>query len=133
MEGEYVDVMSLGVVGVHPANNFRVEVCRGYIYCPGKMSRIKPTRVVNTRTAVKCVIYPIAALEERKPEQLMSEVLKVKPVKKRLPGTALLIKLGKEREREKEKRAAERREKAAGRVDDGEVADAMGRILSDLE
>ena len=82
---------------------------------------------------MKCVIYPIAALEERKPEQLMSEVLKVKPVKKRLPGTALLIKLGKEREREKEKRVAERREKAAGRVDDGEVADAMGRILSDLE
>ena len=97
------------------------------------MNRNKPMRVINTRTAVKCVIYPINALEERKPEQLMSEVLKAKPVKKRLPGTALLIKLGKEREKEKKKRATEKRERAAEHVDEGEVSEAMGRILSDLE
>ena len=100
-----------------------------YISCRTEMNRNKPMRVVNTRTAVKCVIYPINALEERKPEQLMSEVLKVKPVKKRLPGTALLIKLGKERK----KRAAEKRERVVEHVDEGEVSEAMSRILSDLE
>lgn len=96
------------------------------------MNRNKPLRVVNTRTAVRCVVYPINALEERKPEQLESEVLAVKPVRKRLPGTALLIKLGKNRQKEKEKRAAEKSKKIEVDVNMDAVAEAMGHILADL-
>src|SRR4051812_43497769 len=97
------------------------------------MNRNKPLKIVNTRTAVRCVIFPLNALEERKPEQLESDVLAVKPVNRRLPGTALLIdKLGKERQKEKEKRVAEKREKMSVGVDEEEVADAMSRIIADL-
>ena len=92
----------------------------------------RPPVVVNTRMAVKCTILPLDALEERKPDQLMSEVLEVKPIKRRLPGTKLLIKLGKDKRKEKDKRAAAKQKKMLVGVDEKEVADAMSRIMADL-
>lgn len=87
-------------------------------------------RVVNTKTAVRCVIYPIDALKEREPDQLMSEVLEAKPVKRRLPGTALLIKLDKQRKKEKQKKAEERKNAT---IDSGAVDAAMARIMADMK
>jgi hypothetical protein len=93
----------------------------------------KPAKIVNTRLAATCTIFPIGGLEERKPEQLKSEVLKAKPIKKRLPGDALLKKLSKERERRKEKEAEQRREKSLmGLVDPVEAEKAVTAILADL-
>jgi len=62
----------------------------------------------------------------------MSEVLKPKPLKKHLPGTKLLIKLGKDREKEREKRAEEKRKKMLESIDPVAVAEAVEHILADL-
>ena len=50
----------------------------------------------------------------------------------RIPGTALLIKLAKEREKERQKKELAKAERAAV-VDLGAVDEAMAEILRDLE
>lgn len=93
----------------------------------------RPTRVVNTKTAVRCIVYPIDGLKEREPDQLMSEVLEEKaPPKKRAPGVALLIKLDKQRKKEKQKKVEERMKARESNIDAGAVDEAMARIMANM-
>lgn len=92
----------------------------------------KPHRVVNPRAAVYCVVYPVEAVEVRTPEMSRKEILEVLPVKRRLPGDAILKKMAKEREKEKAKRMAARVAKAVD-IDPEAVKLALAGIMADLE
>lgn len=70
-------------------------------------------------------------MKPAEPDAPVNVILKPKEVKKRLPGTALLIKLAKQRQKEKEKRAAERVREPE--VDDEVVDEALSEIFTDLE
>lgn len=87
-------------------------------------------RVANSHLAAKSIVRLIEAMKPPEPDAPMNVVLKPKDTKKRLPGTALLIKLAKQREREKEKRAAERAR--VPEVDNEVVDEVMNEIFNDL-
>jgi len=80
--------------------------------------------------AARSVVRLIEAMKPAEPDEPVNVILKPKEIKKRLPGTALLIKLAKQREREKQKRAAERIRKPE--IDDEVVNDVMSEIFTDL-
>lgn len=90
----------------------------------------RPRRCANSHLAARSVVRLIEAMKPPEPDEPINVVLKPKEVKKRLPGTALLIKLAKQREREKEKRAAER--VRVPEVDDEVVDEVMSEIFNDL-
>ena len=95
----------------------------------------RPHRVVNSRTAVHSIVYPLVAVEERTEDMAKNEIMEPLPVKKRLPGTQLLKKLAKDRLKEKMKRADARKEDTPPRekIDSAAVDEALARILADLE
>ena len=92
----------------------------------------QPKRVVNSRTAVRCIVYPVEALPVPVEEIKCHEVVEMKPRKKALPGTALLKKMMKDRERKKEKEK-QKRDAARGVVDPEAVEAALAAIVADLE
>ena len=69
----------------------------------------KPCRVINTRTAARVIIYPVAAIPERTEETPRGEILEPKPRKKVIPGTQLLKKMMKDREKQKGKGQGQKR------------------------
>ncbi len=91
--------------------------------------------VVNKNFAATSTVRLIEAFIPAEPEQSARVILKPKAVKKKLPGTALLIKLAKQREHEKEKRANEREaSRVAGPCIDAEaVEEAVEDIFEALE
>lgn len=87
-------------------------------------------RSANSHLAARSIVRLIETMKPAEPDAPLNVILRPKEIKKRLPGTALLIKLAKQREREKEKRAAERVRKPE--VDDEVVDEAMSEIFMDL-
>ena len=90
----------------------------------------RPHRVTNSRAAVHSVIYPHKAIEERLPEMAKNEIMEVLP-KRKIPGTELLKKMAKDREKARLKKEAERVVKVL--IDPHAVEDALESILADLE
>jgi hypothetical protein len=90
----------------------------------------RPHRVVNERSAVRSIIYPAVALEVRTPEMAKNEIMEVLP-KRKIPGTALLKKMAKDREKAKLKKEAER--VVTVLIDPEAVEEALEKILEDLE
>jgi len=87
-----------------------------------------PSRVVNKRMAATSTVRLIEAVKPREPDQPPTVILKPKAVRTRLPGTALLIKIGKAREKEREKAT-----RKAKKIDMAAVEEAVGQIMEDLE
>lgn len=85
----------------------------------------RPKRVVNSRSAVHTIIYPVQAVEERTEETPKNEILEPLPVRKRLPGDRLLKQMAKQRQKEKEKRRAEA-------INEESVNTALANIMHDL-
>lgn len=85
----------------------------------------RPKRVVNTRSAVRTIIYPVQAVEERTEETPKNEILEPLPVRKRLPGDRLLKEMAKQRQKAKEKRQAQA-------IDEEAVNMALANIMHDL-
>ncbi len=93
----------------------------------------RPKRVVNRHLAATSTVRLIEALKAPEPDQSPNIILKPKEKKKRLPGTAILIKMAKDREKEKEKNAAKRVAKRAEPViDDEAVERALEDLMADL-
>lgn len=88
-------------------------------------------RVVNVRTAVRCIVYPVEALPVPVEEIKCHEVVEMKPRRKALPGTALLKKMMKDRERKKDKEKQKRAVRDA--IDPEAVEAALAAIVADLE
>ena len=88
----------------------------------------RPHRIVNFRNAVHSIVYPILAVEQRTPDIAKNEIMEVLP-KRIIPGTSLLKKMAKEREKQKDKREAER----VMEIDPKAVSIALARIMADLE
>ena len=91
----------------------------------------QPKRVVNARTAVRCIIYPVEALPVPVEEIKCHEIVEMKPRKRRPPGTDLLIKMMKTREREKDKEKQKRAAQSA--VDPEAVEAALAAIVANLK
>ncbi len=90
-------------------------------------------RVVNKDMAARSVTRLIEDLVPLQPEQRLGTIQKPKERKKRLPGTALLIKIAKQNAKEKEKRAAERMVKQTRPViDEAAVESALDEVMADL-
>ena len=87
-------------------------------------------RVANTHLAARSIIRLIETMKPAEPDEPVNVILKPKEIKKRLPGTALLIKLAKQREKEKQKRAAQRAREPE--IDDEVVDEVMSEIFTDL-
>lgn len=87
----------------------------------------RPKRVVNARSAVRTVVYPVHAVEERTPETAKNEIMEPLPVRKRLPGERLLKQMAKQRTKQKEKAMAEREAKREAEA--AEAAEAEGPSL----
>ena len=96
--------------------------------CEKMMQRQR--RVANGHLAAKSIVRLIETMKPAEPDEPVNVILKPKDIKKRLPGTALLVKLAKQRQREKEKRAAERMQEPE--IDDEVVDEAMSGIFTDL-
>ena len=94
----------------------------------------RPHRVVNERAAVRSIVYPPKAIEERLPEMAKNEIMEVLP-KRKIPGTALLKKLAKDKEKQKMKREASKEAERVVEVliDPHAVENAIAGILADLE
>ena len=90
----------------------------------------RPHRVTNFRAAVHCVVYPPKAIEERLPEMAKNETMEVLP-KRKIPGTALLKKMAKDREKAKLKQESARVVEVL--IDPPAVEDAIAGILADLD
>lgn len=90
----------------------------------------KQKRCANSHLAAKSVVRLIEALKPPTEDQPTNVILKPKEVKKKLPGTQLLIKLAKQREKEKEKKAVAR---ALPTIDEAAVDEAIAGIIADLE
>ena len=90
----------------------------------------RPHRVTNSRAAVHSVIYPHKAIEERAPEFAKNEIMEVLP-KRKIPGTALLKKMAKDREKAKLNQESARVVEVS--IDPHTVEDAIAGILADLE
>ena len=91
---------------------------------------IKPRRVANSHLAARSVVRLIEALKEPELEAPANVILKPKDVKKNIPGTSLLIKLAKQREKEMVKKVAAR---AVPTIDEAAVDAAIAGIIADLE
>lgn len=85
----------------------------------------RPKRVVNSRSAVRTIIYPVQAVEVRTEETPKNEILEPLPVRKRLPGDRLLKQMAKQRQKQKEKRQAQA-------IDEDAVNTALTNIMHDL-
>jgi len=90
----------------------------------------KQKRCANSHLAARSVVRLIEALKEPEPDVAANVILKPKEVKKKLPGTQLLIKLAKQREKEKEKKVVAR---VAPSIDEAAVNAAIEGIIRDLE
>lgn len=88
-------------------------------------------RVVNARSAVHCIVYAPEKVEQRMPEFAKDEIMEPLPRKVRLPGTLLLKKLAKNKEKLKAKREAEHIGKAG--INEDAVQEALTGIFADLE
>ena len=94
----------------------------------------RPKRIVNRNLAATSVVRLIEAFVQPTEEQSARIILKPKEKKKQLPGTALLIKLAKQREDQKMKRAIERETaRAEPEIDEAAVEEAMEDIFEALE
>ena len=91
----------------------------------------RPKRIVNRALAARSIVRLIEHLQPPPEDAPVNVILKPKEKKKRLPGTALLIKMQKEREKEKAKREAERG--TAAHINDSAVDEALAGIFADLE
>lgn len=85
----------------------------------------RPKRVVNSRSAVHTIIYPVQAVEVRTEETPKNEILEPLPVRRRLPGDRLLKQMAKQRQKEKDKRHAQA-------IDEETVNTALTNIMHDL-
>ena len=96
-------------------------------------NRVK--RVVNRNLCATSTVRLIEAFVPPTEEQSARIILKPKPVKQRIPGTKLLIKLAKAREQEKMKRMQEREMARAAEpeIDEAAVDDAIDDIFEALE
>ena len=88
----------------------------------------RPHRIVNFRNAVHSIVYPILAVEQRTPDIAKNDIMEVLP-KRIIPGTSLLKKMAKEREKQQDKREAER----VMEIDPKAVSIALAGIMADLE
>ena len=101
-----------------------------YIILTCEKMNNRQRRAANSHLAARSVVRLIEAMKPAEPDEPVNVILKPKDMKKRLPGTALLVKLAKQRQREKEKRAAERMQEPE--IDDEVVDEAMSGIFTDL-
>lgn len=90
----------------------------------------KPRRVVNRMMAARSVVRLIEDVRAPEPDAPVNIILKPKEKKKRLPGTALLIKIQKQKEKERAKKQAERADRP--KIDEGMVDNVMAGIFEDL-
>ena len=91
-------------------------------------------RVINKHFAATSTTRLIEAFVQPTEEQSARIILKPKEKKKQLPGTALLIKLAKQREDQKMKRAIEREAaRAEPEIDEAAVEEAMTEIFEALD
>ena len=95
----------------------------------------RPKRVINRNLAATSTVRLIEAFVPPEPEQSARIILKPKDVKKRIPGTALLIKLAKDRELQKMRRKVERALAQADEpeIDEAAVDEAVEDIFRALE
>ena len=91
---------------------------------------MKQRRVANSHLAAHSVVRLIEALKEPEPDAPANVILKPKDVKKNIPGTSLLIKLAKQREKEMVKKVAAR---VVPTIDEAAVDAAIAGIIADLE
>ena len=91
----------------------------------------RPKRVINRNFSATSTIRLIEAMKPLEPDQSPNIILKPKERKPRLPGTAILIKMAKDKEKDKEKKKAER-VKAEPVIDDEAVERALNEVLADL-
>jgi hypothetical protein len=87
----------------------------------------KPRRVANSHLAASSVVRLIEAMKPPTEDQPGNVILKPKDIKKNIPGTQLLIKLAKQREKEKEKKAVAR---ALPTIDKAAVDEAIAGIIA---
>ena len=90
----------------------------------------KPRRVANSHLAASSVVRLIEAMKPPIEDQPANVILKPKEVKKKLPGTSLLIKLAKQREKEMVKNVAAR---VVPTINEAAVDAAIAGIIADLE
>lgn len=91
----------------------------------------RPRRTANSHLAARSVVRLIEAMKQPEPDAPINVIMKPKEVKKRLPGVALLMKLSKQREKEREKRKADRVE--CKQVDEDVIDAVISGIFEDLE
>jgi hypothetical protein len=89
----------------------------------------RPKYVVNKNIAATSTVRLIEAIQPPKEDEGPKVILKPKNAKKLRPGTKLLIKMGKDREKEKERRRAI----AAPTIDQAAVEEAIEGIFQDLD
>ena len=108
---------------------------RAYTRSSGAAMNNRPKRVVNRNLAATSTMRLIEAYVQPTEEQSARIILKPKEVKKRIPGTSLLIKLAKAREQEKIRRKVERAmaQAAEPEIDEVAVEEAMTEIFQALE
>ena len=92
----------------------------------------KPHRIVNSRNAVHSIVYPILAVEQRTPDIAKNEIMEVLP-KRIIPGTSLLKKMAKEREKQKMKQYSSKVAEQAAEIYHDAVSIALFGIMADLE
>lgn len=84
-------------------------------------------RVINRKLAATSIVRPIEAIKPPEPTQTKNVILKPKPPpNKNLPGTKLLIKLAKDREKQKE------REKMKIMRDDEMNQETLNQVIDDI-
>ncbi len=112
----------------------KIFFCGGYIDATQDDSMMhRPKRVVNRNLAATSTVRLIEALKPPEPDQHPNIILKPKETKKRLPGTALLIKMAKQQEKEKAKKEAQREAKRPEpEIDEEAVERALADVLADL-
>ena len=95
----------------------------------------KPKRVVNRNLEATSTVRLIEAFVQPTEEQSARIILKPREKKKQLPGTALLIKLAKDRELQKMRRKVERALAQADEpeIDEAAVDEAVEDIFRALE
>lgn len=99
------------------------------------MNMCQKRRHSNRNFAATSVVRLVEAFAVPDPEQSARIILKPKEVKKRLPGTQLLIKLAKDREHQKMKRMQERAAEKVTQpeIDEVAVEEAMDEIFDALD
>ena len=93
----------------------------------------RPKRVINRNFSATSTIRLIEAMKPLEPDQSPNIILKPIERKRRLPGTAILIKMAKDKEKKKEKEKKKaQRVKAEPVIDDEAVERALNEVLADL-